>query len=417
MKTAGVDAPRAPLASPAPPAPLPLWELVPLPDYRRPTLPAASAAANLWASVKKALAPADASQAEPVRDEQALRGLSAIRLEHLVRPIDWASVSALLDEHVAPGAGADPGQASPVRFLVGQAQCGHASMVRAWGERHSALVLEAPAPEQVLSGDLAWLEGVDPGRPWVLPHLEHAFLRHVHGLAAVRHLFEAVANGRAGPGWVGCGSWAWTYLSRLLPLDTVDALSLQAFDGAKMAELFAQLAEQRRTKRMQFRNARTGVEALRVPRPDDLTDAMVSDDIVQLAAHCRGNPGIACDYWRMRLRAEPEDKDATVGDGQGDDESEEVVWVASALEDRALPEQGAEDLALVLHALLMHGGLPVAVLPAVLPLPHHACVAIVHRLSRLRQLRLDAGRWNVDPLAYAGVRSWLAYRGLLVDGF
>ena len=105
----------------------------------------------------------------------------------------------------------------------------------------------------------------------------------------------------------------------------------------------------------------------------------MSEDIEQLAAHCRGNPGIACDYWRTRLRAEPEDKDAAAGDSEGDargdEDHEAVVWVASARQERALPAQGAEDSALVLHALLVHGGLPAPMLPAVLPLSRHAASA------------------------------------------
>lgn len=394
------------------------WALVPLADYAVPTLPARSAAAQAWASLRQALLRVDDGKSAPARREDELRALSQVRLAHLVQPIDWVEVSRLLDGRVAQGRSGDGMDAAPAAgFLVGQPFCGHAAMVQAWAARQGAVLIEPPSSDDILATGASWqAPWPGGGRPWALPRLERFFLRHAHGLALVRRLLEDIASGRAGPGLVGCDSWAWAYLQRVWPLPQPEALTLQALDGAGLSQLFLQLAAPHPQRRLHFRNAHTGRDTL----SDSPEAAGTSDQLVQLAAHCRGNVGMAREYWRQYLRAEPEAEAAQnrAAEAADADPSDEVVWVAAAPLQRVLPLEADEDQALLLHALLLHGGLPEALLADLLPLPQHRCIALALRLQRLGLLARDEdGRWNVATLGYAMVRRQLRGRDYLSDAF
>lgn len=397
----------------------PLWSFVALHDYAVPTLPVSSAAAEAWASLRRLLSRKSEGEDAAAQREAELRRLSELRLEHLVAPIDWGATSVALDAAVEERR--DAGQlGGGVVFLVGQPHCGYAEMVEAWAARQGAQIVEAPAPQALLDRGVRSPAWPAAGRPWALPRLERHFLRHADGLAHVRALLQDLASGRAGPGLVGCDSWAWAYLRRVWPLAQPRALTLQAFDAARLARLLTTLASTAGRRPLRFRNARTGAQTLSVPADDA---AMPGDEIERLAAHCRGNPGIARRYWRDLLRMQPEDDQAEAatesdnGSG-GAGAPEQVVWVAAQLEDPVLPVESDEDLALMLHALLLHGGLPEDLLPAVLPMGASRCSALLLRLAALGLVeRTVDERWAVAALGYAMVRRWLRSREHLVDDF
>jgi len=392
-----------------------LWQFVPLADYTPPGLPASSAAANALASLKRLFQSRTDETEAPAKKEDELRSLSQMQLEHLARPIDWGTVSRALDTTLAARQPAADG-APAVTFVIGQPHCGHAEIVASWAARNDACLIDPPSHEEILAADGRWQAAwPDNGRTFALPRLERCFLRHAGGLALVRRLLEQVARGRAGSGLIGCDSWAWPYLQRIWPVPRPDALTLQAFDGPRLLHLFAALAPEQR--HLRFRNARTGRETLSLPLENDA----VSDEIVQLAAHCRGNVGTACSYWRQRLRATPDEDEASaappVPGPDTADSRAETVWLSAGLQEPGLPTAADEDVALVLHALLLHNGLPDAALPDVLPLPHHRCVAIVLRLNQLDLLAQQDGRWTVTALGYSLVRAWLRGRDYLTDDF
>jgi hypothetical protein len=387
-----------------------LWTFVPVADYERPTLPARSAAAQAWCTVRDFFRAPGSDDEAPAKQEEELRSLSELRLEHLVAPIDWQQVALALDEALAERAPA--ADARRVVFVIGQPHCGHGEVVEAWAARHMVPLIGTPGREQILAGGADW-PGVWPeaGSRWALPRLEHCFLRHDSGLALVRRLFERIAGGDAGTGVIGCDSWSWAFLQRVWPLSGIDALTLQAFDASRLSWLFADLAERHPHRPLHFRNARTGRATLTVPHEDDA----VGDEIVQLAAHCRGNVGIARQYWRWRLRAEPEVEPDPGAPEPSEDPHDEVVWVSARIEEPVLPTETDEDVALLLHAVLLHGGLMNDALPDVLPLAPHRCTTVARRLEQLALIELRQGRWFVAPLAYALVRQWLCSRDYLHD--
>ena len=393
-----------------------LWQFVPLPNYSRPEQAAASAAVAALTSLKHIFRNSPKEES-PVMQEDKLRSLPEVQLEHLVHPIDWSTVSCALDTGLSEQI--DDSSASPgVRFVIGQPHCGHADIVTAWAARHGAQVIVPPSQEEILASEGNWpVAWPAAGQAWALPSLERCFLRHASGLALVRKLLEDVASGRAGTGLIGCDSWAWAYLQRVSSLPQPAALTLQAFDGPRLSRLFSQLATPKGRQQLHFRNARSGRDTLTVPYEGD----SVSDEIVKLAAHCRGNVGTARSYWRQRLRAIPEPEadvnaaKSTVPGEAGPDAK--VIWVSATLPEPALPAEANEDVAIVLHALLLHNGLTDAALREVVPLPHHLSVAIVLRLQRQSLLEQREGRWIVSAPGYELVRQWLRGRDFLTDGF
>jgi len=395
------------------------WTFVPIDEYRVPSLPASGAIANAWASFKRLLRRVDQSTLKPARDEAKLRALPEVRLEHLAPPVDPAEPADALDAALYRWL-EDDAPATPVRFVIAQPHA-HPNLLRFWAARHGATVIEPPSPRQILEGDLDWLEAwpVDGGPRglWVLPDLAHCYLRHAEGLALVRTLLARAEGGELGRGIIGCDSWAWAYLSHLWPVPHPEALTAQAFGGPRLTRLLTHQIQRRRHRRVRFRHAMTGRDILSVPS----TDSEEHPEIQRLAAHCRGNPGTALTYWRRSLRTEPHQdanlppEDDAVG---GEIFDEEDVWVSARLDEPVLPNEADEDVALVLHALLLHDGLPGELLPDLLPLTHDGCLAILLRLRRARLVEVrDDGCWRVTALGYAGVRTLLAGRDYLTDPF
>ena len=405
------SSPDRPPGKPGPEVDLPpLWKFVPLAEHAPPALPVSSAAAQTWLKLKKALARNSEEALAPARQEQALRSLSETRLSHFVRPIDWAEVSLALEQTAQP-----VGQAG-VTFVIAPPYGGHGEVVTAWAERHGASLLEEPTTAQILEGDNPWRTAWDGESPWALPRLERCFFRSAHGLSLVRRLLEEVSGGFAGQGLIGCDSWAWAYLRRVWPMPHQQVLTLQALDGVRLQRLLVSLSPPSRGRKLVFRNARSGHLALQVPSEDQA----ISDEITQLAAHCRGNAIVAREYWRQRLRTEPDDdaKPSVLDEADEAQVGEEVVWLSSADIQHGLPgfpDGHDEETALVLHALLLHGGLAEEMLTQVLPLPHHQCMALVLWLKGQGIVELREGLWYVTALAYNLVRSQLRARDLQTD--
>ena len=394
-----------------------VWEFVPLADYKVPGLPAGSAAANAWAYFKRIFRRKGKESQLPVRQEAELRTLAQARLERLLLSPDWHSAATALDKALKDWMVAlEPDR--PVKFVIGQPYSGHAEIVRLWGESYQAAWIAPPTYEEILAGDERWFDNwSQAGRLWVLPSMEHCYLRHANGLKLVRELLQGAEGGRLGKGLIGCDSWAWAYLQRLWPVPRPDALTLQAFDSSRLARLLSSMTVCRSGRRVHFRNAVNGNSILTVPSEDD----QVRSEIVQLAAYCRGNVGTAVRYWRERLRSEPEAEPSEPSNSeeieQTDEPDEESVWVTGVLPEPVMPAGTDEDFALVLHALLLHGGLPESLLSQLLPLPHPRCMALLLRLCNAGFVQYREDRWSVPELAYATVRGLLRGRAYLTDDF
>ncbi len=96
-------------------------------------------------------------------------------------------------------------------------------------------------------------------------------------------------------------------------------------------------------------------------------------------------------------------------------EAPDTLWLAETLDEATLPGEVGEELVLLLHALLLHGGLDEVLLPEVLPFSHARALSGLRQLERRGVVSCADGRWRVAPLGCMSVRRLLEERTYLVD--
>lgn len=408
--------PRATHATDDTGQPAPLWEFVPLGAYDVPAAKAPAAAAGAWHSLHRILRRKEPPD-EPLGREHDLHVLSQARLAHLVPPLPWDDAAAALDAALQ-GMTATGLSGKRVMFCVGQPFSGHAHIVSLLGARHRAVQISPPPTERILSCDEGWFDGwPSPETFWVLPQLERCFLRHASGLDLVRCLLDLAAGGQLGSGVIGCDSWSWAFLQRISPIPESDAVTLQAFDADRLQRLLLGMMQTRSKKEIHCFNAGTGKEIM----GSSSQEKPRQKEFLELAAHCRGNVGIATRFWRERLRHAPDDDEVPEDEKNGarakPGPGEEHVWIASMPSEPELPTGKTEEFFLLLHALLLHGGLQESLLGELLPFSQAHGRALLGQLRHAGMAHCVDGRWQVSEMAYASIRRLLNARDYLTDPF
>jgi hypothetical protein len=94
-----------------------------------------------------------------------------------------------------------------------------------------------------------------------------------------------------------------------------------------------------------------------------------------------------------------------------------VIWVRpwSRIHRPTLPADAGLPELLVLHALLIHGGLPEGAVSEVLAALGARVVAVLRSLSASGIIEEHQGRWQVTPVGYPAARAALESEGLIVD--
>lgn len=397
------------------------WEFVPLTDYALPTFAGLGTVVRKWNAVKALLRGNRDETLTPAKSESDLRALPQIRLENLAPPIDWAGAVPALEAAFSGRLAADASEPT-VCFLIGQPWSGHGDILEKWATLRAADLIAPPDISDILRDARGWLHNwSEKQRLWVLPRLERCYLRHTNGLSLVRSLLGQALNGDLGQGVIGCDSWAWAYLQRVWPFAQPNTFTLQAFDGDKLARLFTCLPKKAAVGHVRFCHAKTGTPIIPAWEEIRQGDYAISKELRQLAAHCRGNPGTAWAYWRNRLRSEPDAAKSGSPDQDHDSEqhpgSPDTIWIAADMTDPAMPMEADEDMAIILHGLLLHDGLSADVLASILPLPHHRIMSLLLRLSGCELVVRAGGNWKVSALGYATVRRFLRERDYLTDQF
>ncbi|HSR49602.1 MAG TPA: hypothetical protein VLV83_02170 [Acidobacteriota bacterium] len=168
-----------------------------------------------------------------------------------------------------------------------------------------------------------------------LPRLEHCFLRHARGLRVARGLLEACARGSTGPLLIGCGSWAWTYLSCLTENFQSDATSArtpgirsssfgpilvpQPFDVERTTVWLRREAE-RASCPLIFRQVAKGKLLLKTGDVEGEEEEAPAEFVEKLAAFSRGLPEVALAVWKESLRSHA---DGSLIEAAPDDESQQ----------------------------------------------------------------------------------------------
>jgi hypothetical protein len=312
-------------------------------------------------------------------------------------------------------AGGAPGK---LQIMVSPPSSHLSAVLIGWARERGWWKIEPPDYATILEGGQGWLRTFehDEEKPLLIPDLGRLYLRHHNGLDLIRRLLDFLWA-RKGPCLIGCDSWAWAYLSQALQIDTQlpPPLTLAACDSDQLLAWFSELASGAKRFGVSFRQGNNGRYVL--PPNKQETDE-VGDYLKHLAAFSRGNPGLAWAIWRHSLqygaKAEVDPK-ALESAGR---ESNRTIWVKN-LSSLKLPDlPGAnQDQLFVLHALLLHSGLPLPELSQLLPLAPAEIMRAIHILNHAGLIQEVDKRWQVSVLGYPAVRQILSQEGYLVDAF
>lgn len=390
-----------------------LWEVVPLDAFSAPKS-SSEQIVRKWDAFKRLFQRSSTTEESPFKPEAELRRLPRQFVEHLTEPVDWSS--ALSAFAAALNGWSGTAEEPEVIFVVGPPWSGHAELLNAWASARRVFCVKPPTPQDILHNNLDWMQPLsDSDAFWVMPELERCYLRHAKGLDMVRSFLEQAMRGVYGPGIIGCDSWAWTYLQYVWPVPCSSVLTLQAFDAARLTRLLRQLSTARIKTRHCFKNVSNGETVLCT---EDDESAEVNAVIRQIAVRSRGNVGLALSYWREALRSEPETSDEVESRNDADRSgNEHTVWVDSLPTSPIPPDDGNDEVAFLLHTLLLHNGLSEELFQKVLPLGYLRIMALLLRLRRQRIVEQVAERWQIAPLAYIGVCTYLRQRNYLMDHF
>jgi hypothetical protein len=330
----------------------------------------------------------------------------------------WQDAAAALKETVAEALSHHGTGRSMA--VVGAPFSGHAETLTALATAAGWRLIPPPGPKQILEGDAHWIDTfAQDTSPWAMPMFERCFLRHARGLDLVRKLLEAYLAGRLGRGVLGCGSWGWSFLQKVCAeTDAIPAVTPQALDAQRLRRWFSDLAcQDPHLGHLRLRLAGRENDLL-VPGDPARDDAEERTDrfFTHLAAHSRGIAGVAWSVWRESLRQDNPDVSGKETVSKDSDPSPIIrVLPWNAVEQPSLPSVERPCGAFLLHALLIHSGLPETILPELLSL---GSGRITQALVQLRAAGIVAHRnkhWWIAPLAYPAARSYLRAENYLTD--
>lgn len=409
----------------------PIWKFIRLEEYRKPTEPAREAVRKgvrgLWQRLRQHPRPA-----EYLIEQKDLHQVPQQLLEQAAPTPTWDAAVSTLTAALEGWLG-EPRPRHPVQILLGPPYSGIPDIAMHWTRANDWQLLEAPSPEQVLAGGAGWLEQLKHAEDTalVIPALEHCYLRHHDGLALIRQLIKWVCA-RQQRCLLGCNSWTWAYFRKAVEAEVAlpSPIVLQAFDQDRLRRWFRLLADNAEGSDFQFLQESNGKPVLPPPSDEveqqadkrtkgqeanDRRPAGVSDFLNYVAGHCRGIPLIAWSIWRRSLQVATEERvqEATVLD------TGRILWVRpwTRLDLPSVPLQHTQSDLFVLHALLLHGGLPTDLLPVVLPSTPTEIMQALHHLHACGLLSEVRDRWQITSLGYPAVRRVLVSEGYLVDQF
>ncbi|MEC9491137.1 hypothetical protein [Flexistipes sp.] len=394
----------------------PIWKFVPPNDYAVPTVHMQKPVSKAWQFFQQIFRRKDVLDVS-FKKEYDLYSLPRVQLAHLVPSLPWEDVAVALDTALRDWM-ADEFSENSVKFFIGQPFSEHPEVVSHLGVRHQAVEITPPSIEQILFNEKSWFDSWPSyGTFWVLPKLEHCYLRHANGLSLVRRLLRLAVSGQLGKGVIGCDSWAWAYVQRIFPLPQADAITLQAFDADRLQRLIYGLMKSQSNTKIHYYSAKHGQEITGI----SAEEGQRQKEFEELAAYCRGNVAIATTYWRERLTYRQDGYEEPF-DGKTKmhtDENRfgEHLWVTAMPPEPELPIGNDEEYCLLLHAIMLHGGLPESLLRDLLPFSAIRCRGLLGQMQQFGIVHCANGCWQVREMAYIVVRRLLSAHGYLTDSF
>jgi hypothetical protein len=266
-------------------------------------------------------------------------------------------------------------------------------------------MLEPPEADSLLRGDGPDLDALSrrSEEPLVVPKLERFFLRHPAALPGLRTLLGALALRRA-PTLVSCGSWTWAWLRAGLRIDSLfpDPLALAPLDVGALATWLGQAPAGKLAC-----SQRDGGWVLWPGEGEP--EGERSDFLRHLAAEARGHPVVALALWASTLRRPPAHAERA-----GSATTLHVpAW--SRLELPGLGRRASGEEVALLHALLLHGALPVETLASVLPFGRAALARLLSDLARAGLVETDRESWRTSAAGQPAVRREMLAAALPAD--
>lgn len=383
---------------------------VPLSDFAPPPMPAEEVfrtyVARLMAAFRR-------KEAKPFIADDRLARTTVETLDEIVAPPACGPLLLEIEATVSRWRKDLEAGRRPSRLVLVLPPCDFNDVVETWARLQGAAILEPPERGHLASVVPKPIPDLRGEGLVVIPRLERWFLRQRNGLRMVRDLLAAISASPR-PVLIGCNSWAWAFLARSCGADALlpDPLIFRAFDADRLHAWFSELSGDETTKGFSFRLAESGEDVLARGEGGDLS----SDFLQRLAGRSRGIPWVAWHLWRRSLRT-PDDPSLAQEAGEaltgGETASRETLFVA-ALDEYVLPGAHEQTALLVLHALLLHGGLTVDELRLVLPVVGETNVMPVLAQSGFVERR--DGSFRVRPAAYPSVRAALGTAGYPMDG-
>ncbi len=405
----------------------PIWEYVPLEEYRLPSVTVqrtvSTRISNFWKKLRKQETKTEVSNDKTTE----LKLLTTHQLQTAAPKPDWVDAATTLNLFLADKLPGQYGEGQVIA-VAGAPFAGQSKTIAALAEMNGWQLISAPSLEQILSADQKWLDSVGNTKsPWVLPHLEKCFLRHEKGLHLVRRLLADSVSGRLGNGVIGCSSWAWSFLQKVsAETDVISAFTPQALDTHRLQNWLSQITfkcSPSNNFRFMLPGKADELISASEPTTDPHDDSSQTDNyFLHMAAFSRGIAGVAWSVWRSGLRkANPESVPAT--DNSKDDQMRAnpatVIRVLpwNELKLPSVPPMERPAGAFVLHALLVHNGLPDVILPNLLPLQKDHITKTLLQLRSAGAVECQNSIWRVTPLGYPAVRSYLRGENYLTDTF
>ncbi len=395
------------------------WDFVRLDHYTRPVEPARDAVREgILGLLDHLRKPHTANGAVLVRSD--LTSVPAYLMERVAAPPDWSALASALDQALEAWA-SEKQPATPIQLVVGAPHSGVPVALAAWAKEMEWRLVTAPTCEQILEGGEGWLEQFshDTERPLVIPRFEHLYLRQHGGLSLVRRLLDWLWSTKRRC-LIGCDSWAWSYLTHALEIDTLvpHPLTLGPCDHHHLRVWLHELASRSERFGVVFRQTDNGNFVLPPGVNAEGGDTVEATDYLKhLAAFSRGIPGVAWVIWRYSLQYEIDDAVEVKAQETAEQDRCLTMWVKtwSKLDLPELPRPVTQPQLFVLHALLLHAGLTTENLVRVLPLSATEVMESIHRLRPAGLIETVGETIQVTPMSYPVVRKVLFQEGYLVD--
>lgn len=392
-------------------------ELQPYAEYHIPRLPTDVATRRLIGWFRRQFKKPE--EAQPFIAESELVQATGETLENVAPPPGCAPLLRDLDEHFQTLICEDNN--GPRLHLLLLPPGDRNDVLGCWAKEQGLDVLQPPKRQQLLDvasqinvqerdsrfQEQGSEERSDSQPVLMIPKLEDWFLRHERGLSCIRQLLDRLDHSQRRI-IIGCNTWAWDFLCKATQAGLIlpSPLTFQSFGATELRDWFQSLEEDAPID-WQFRLSSNGVNLF-------ADDAKKNHYFNGLAAESLGIPWVAWHRWRKSLRYErPKNgkaKQTDQPDQSASKESDErTLWVVN-LPTLSLSQNHFEQATLVLHALLIHGGLTLDELRTVVPIVGE--LRVVSALIQSGFIRRSDSVLQIVPTAYPEIR-----RELIAAGF